>query len=125
MMHFLPDELRTGGIGATVLTRQARRQHILQMLWRDAAATTSCRTQQHEAGIATALGRLGLVGSFPKPTANKLSQPTANLTQVTWVVRWVHLLRAVRLGYNFFNIDTDIVLHDDIYKARVTGSPPT
>lgn len=38
--------------------------------------------------------------------------------QVTWIVRWVHLLRAVRLGYNFFNIDTDVVLHDDIYKVR-------
>lgn len=106
------------------MTRQARCQHILQMLWCDAAAAMSCRTQQHEAGIATTLGCLGLIGLFPNQQQTSFSQPTANLTQVTWVVRWVHLLRAVRLGYNFFNIDTDIVLHDDIYQAGVTGPSP-
>lgn len=36
--------------------------------------------------------------------------------QVTWVLRWVTLLRAVRLGFNMLNIDTDVALHDDIYK---------
>ena len=41
------------------------------------------------------------------------------MLQVTWIVRWVHALRAIRLGYNFFNIDTDVVLHDDMYKVLI------
>lgn len=33
-----------------------------------------------------------------------------------WVKRWLHVARIIRLGYNIFNIDSDMVIHDDMYK---------
>lgn len=38
--------------------------------------------------------------------------------QVSWILRWVTLLRAVRNGYNMLNIDIDVALHDDVYKVQ-------
>jgi hypothetical protein len=41
----------------------------------------------------------------------------------TWFLRWWHVARIIRLGYNVFNCDTDVFLHDDVYKYFKVNAP--